>query len=213
MIRILLADDHPMMREALRDAIEDEEDMQVVGEACNGLEAIQLARETRPDILLMDLYMPVKDGLSAIGEIMTADPEMHILAFTSSQDEDKIAIAVSLGVLGYLNKDVQRTELLHAIRKVSQGQAYLPPAIVTRLIAGIRMKKSAETPDTGVESLTPRELELVEWVKKGYTNRQIALELTVSEGTVRTHVHNILQKLGLQNRNQLILYGMKRDAS
>jgi DNA-binding NarL/FixJ family response regulator len=213
MIRILLADDHPMMREALRDAIEDEEDMQVVGEACNGLEAVQMAHETWPDILLMDLYMPVKDGLSAIGEIMAADPEMHILAFTSSQDEDKIAIAVSLGVLGYLNKDVQRVELLHAIRMVSQGQAYLPPAIVTRLLSGIRKKKAAEAPDAEVESLTPRELELVEWVKKGYTNRQIALELTVSEGTVRTHVHNIMQKLGLQNRNQLILYGVKKDAS
>jgi DNA-binding NarL/FixJ family response regulator len=199
------------MREALLGAIEDEDDMQVVGQAGDGLSAIRLARETHPDIIVMDLFMPVKDGLSASEEILAADASAHILVFTSSQEEEKITAAVGAGVLGYLNKDVQRVELLHAIREVSQGRAYLPPAIVTRLVAGLRKKKSADFPDEKVESLTPREMEITTQVKQGLTNQQIASALTLSEGTVRTHVHNILQKLGLQNRNQLILYRMQED--
>jgi DNA-binding NarL/FixJ family response regulator len=210
-IRILLADDHPLMREALLGAIEDEDDMQVVGEAGDGLAAIRLARETHPDIIVMDLFMPVKDGLSASEEILAGDASAHILVFTSSQEEEKITAAVEAGVLGYLNKDVQRVELLHAIREVSQGRAYLPPAIATRLVSGLRKKKSADFRDENVDSLTPRELEITAQVKQGLTNQQIASALTLSEGTVRTHVHNILQKLGLQNRNQLILYRMQED--
>jgi DNA-binding NarL/FixJ family response regulator len=209
MIRIILVDDHPLMREALRAAMEDEDDMQVVAEAGNGQEAVQLASITRPDIILMDLFMPVKDGLSAIEEILAANPEAHLLVFTSSQEEDKINAAMEMGVLGYLNKDVERSVLLLAIREVSQGRAYLPPAIATRLLARLRKKKAVQQAASRVEMLTPRELELVGWVRKGLTNRQIAAELSLSEGTVRTHIHNILQKLGLQNRNQLILYNLK----
>jgi DNA-binding NarL/FixJ family response regulator len=209
MIRIILVDDHPLMREALRAAMEDEDDMQVVAEAGNGQEAVQLASITRPDIILMDLFMPVKDGLSAIEEILAANPEAHLLVFTSSQEEDKINAAMEMGVLGYLNKDVERSVLLLAIREVSQGRAYLPPAIATRLLARLRKKKAVQQAASQVETLTPRELELVGWVRKGLTNRQIAAELSLSEGTVRTHIHNILQKLGLQNRNQLILYNLK----
>jgi DNA-binding NarL/FixJ family response regulator len=209
MIRIEIVDDHPLMREALRGAIEDEEDMAVVAEASNGLEAIRMASESRPDIILMDLFMPIKDGLSAIEEIMASDQEAHVLVFTSSQEEEKINAAMEAGVLGYVNKDINRSVLLHAIREVSQGRAYLPAEIATRLLSRLRKNKTAQQADTLVEALTPRELEIVRWVRKGHTNRQIAAELSLSEGTVRTHVHNILQKLGLQNRNQLILYNLK----
>ncbi len=210
-IQILLADDHPLMREALLGAIEDEDDMQVVGEAGDGLSAIRLAAETHPDIVILDLLMPLKDGISAAEEILAADQNAHILVFTSSQEEEKITAAVEAGVLGYLNKDAQREELLHAIREVSQGRAYLPPAIATRLVSGLRKKKSSDLPDEKVESLTPREMEIAALVKQGLTNPQIASVLTLSEGTVRTHMHNILQKLGLQNRNQLILYPIQGE--
>ncbi len=211
-IRILIADDHPLMREALRYAIEDEEDMQLVGEASNGEEAIQIAQQTTPDIILLDLLMPVLDGLSTINELITADPEVHILVFTSSQEEDKINSAVESGVLGYLNKDAPRKDLLYAIREVSQGRAYLPPAIAARLLSRLRKNKRMPQAEIMVEKLTPREIEVADWVGKGLTNRQIADALTLTEGTVRTHVHNILQKLNLQNRNQLILYALKETS-
>lgn len=211
-IRILIADDHPLMREALRYAIEDEEDLQLVGEASNGEEAIQIAQQTTPDIILLDLLMPVLDGLSTINELITADPEVHILVFTSSQEEDKINSAVESGVLGYLNKDAPRKDLLYAIREVSQGRAYLPPAIAARLLARLRKNKRMPQAEIMVEKLTPREIEVADWVGKGLTNRQIADALTLTEGTVRTHVHNILQKLNLQNRNQLILYALKENS-
>ncbi len=210
-IKILIADDHPLMREALRYAIEDEEDMQLVGEASNGEEAIQIAQQTTPDIILLDLLMPVLDGLSTINELITADPEVHILVFTSSQEEDKINSAVESGVLGYLNKDAPRKDLLYAIREVSQGRAYLPPAIAARLLSRLRKNKRMPQAEIMVEKLTPREMEVANWVGKGLTNRQIADALTLTEGTVRTHVHNILQKLNLQNRNQLILYALKEN--
>jgi DNA-binding NarL/FixJ family response regulator len=206
MIRILIAEDHPLMRDAILGVVEDEEDIEVVGLAGNGQEAVEAAVKTRPDIILMDLYMPVKDGLTAIEEIMSSAPQTHILVFSSSQEEEKISAAVEAGVLGFVNKDIQRTELLHAIREVSQGRAYLPPAVVTRLLSAVRKNKGIPSSSVLVEPLTPREQDIVNWIKKGHTNRQIAAELTLSEGTVRTHVHNILQKLGLQNRNQIILY-------
>ena len=209
MIRILIADDHPLMREAIRAAIEDEVDLRVVAEVENGLEAVRVVDLVQPDVILMDLLMPVKDGLTAISEIISQNQDARILAFTSSQEDDKITTALSAGALGFLRKDAKRSELLTAIREISQGRPYLSPVIASRLIAGLRKRGPEVPPEVPAETLTPREAEIVALIKQGLTNREISEGLMIGEGTIRTHVHNILRKLDLQNRNQIILREIK----
>ncbi|MBI5303992.1 MAG: response regulator transcription factor [Chloroflexi bacterium] len=207
-IRILVVDDHPLMREALCMAIEDEADMQVVGEAANGEDAVRQAHALKPDVTVMDLFMPRQDGLHAIADIKSRDANARILALTSSTDEAMVLAAVQAGVLGYLMKDSAREELLQAIRQVSQGNTFLPPQIAQKLANSVReQKKEHATPP--VEPLTDREIEVLGLIGQGASNKQIAQTLNVSEGTVRTHVHNLLGKLGLENRNQAILYAVR----
>lgn len=216
-IRVLVVDDHPLMREALRAAIEDEPDMVVAAEASNGVEAVLLADTLHPDAIIMDLFMPGKNGLEAIAEIIGRDPEAHILALTSSSDEDKVVAAVQAGASGYLLKDARRVEILQGIRQVSQGKVFLPPQMATKLVAGLRQNRKlpvavAGDPQTAepiFEELTPREMDVLKLIGQGMSNRDIAERLFLSDGTVRTHVHHILEKLGLKNRNQAILYAMK----
>ena len=207
--RVLLADDHPLMREALRAAIEDEDDMQVVGEAANGIEAVQLAQTVCPDVIVMDLYMPGMDGLHAIAEIHARDPQAHIMVLTSSIEENMVVLAVQAGVLGYVLKDSQRTDLLEAIRRVGAGKSYLPAEVAIKLANGVR-RQSQATAAQPVEPLTERETQVLKLIGLGKSNREIANALTLTEGTVRTHVHNILGKLGLNNRNQAILYAIRQ---
>ena len=211
-IRVLIADDHPLMREALRAAIGDEPDMLVVGEATNGSAAILQVRSLNPDVIVMDLFMPVKNGLEAIAEIRSENPQAQILALTSSTDESMVMSAVQAGALGYLLKECPRTELLQAIREVSRGNSFLPPQIVNKLASSLRQNQKSD-PAAPIEPLTDREIEVLELIGQGALNREIAQKLGVSEGTIRTHVHNILGKLGLTNRNQAIVYAMreKRD--
>lgn len=206
-IRVLLADDHPLMREALVAAIEDEADMQVVGAATNGQEAVQLAQTLNPDVIVMDLFMPGMDGLHAIAEIRAHDPQARILVLTSSIDENMVVAAVQAGVLGYVLKDSQRTELLVAIREVGQGKPHLPPEVALKLANGVRRHGANAASPT--EPLTDREEEVLKLIGQGASNRDIAQKLNLTEGTVRTHVHNILGKLGLTNRNQAILHAIR----
>jgi NarL family two-component system response regulator LiaR len=208
-IRVLVVDDHPLMREALRGAIEDEPDMELAGEADNGLEAIALARTLQPDVTVMDLFMAGMDGLEAIARIREENPDARILALTSSTDESKVMAAVQAGALGYLLKDVQRVELLQAIREVSRDNVYLPPHLARKLFNGMR-QGPAKPPVSPAEQLTTREAEILKRIGEGASNREIAEALCVSEGTVRTHVHHILGKLGLKNRNQAILYTLQK---
>lgn len=209
-IRILLVDDHPLMREALRAAIEDEEDMEVISEASNGQQAVEQAHTLQPDVIVMDLFMPGMDGMRAIATIHEQHPDLHILALTSSADETKIVEAVQSGALGYLLKDARRSEIIEAIREVSQGQSYLPPQLARKLLNGLRQQpKAGHLPEqSALETLTPRELEVLKAIGGGASNREIAARLFLSEGTVRTHVHHILSKLELSNRNQAILYAL-----
>ncbi len=207
-IRILVVDDHPLMREALCMAIEDEMDMQVVGEAANGEDAVRQARALNPDVTVMDLFMPRQGGLEAIAQIKREDANARIIALTSSTDEAMVLAAVQAGVLGYLMKDSQREELLHAIREVSRGNTFLPPAIAQKLANSVREQKK-EKPAPPVEPLTDREIQVLGLIGQGTSNKEIAQLLNVSEGTVRTHVHNLLGKLGLANRNQAILYAVR----
>ncbi len=206
-IRILIVDDHPLMREALCAAIEDETDMIVIGEAHDGQEAIDRFRALRPDVAVMDIYMPVKDGVQAIAEIVAEHPDAHIVALTSTTEDGKVAAAVQAGALGYLLKDTHRTELLRAIREVHRGNSFLPPAVALKLMNSMRQSRDLATAPT--EPLTDREIEVLKLIGQGATNQEISKQLRVTEGTVRTHVHHILQKLGLENRNQAILYSLK----
>jgi len=207
-IRVLVVDDHPLMREALCSAIDDEADMQIVGEATNGEEAVRQVQTLKPDVTIMDLFMPGKDGLTAIAEIRAHNPQAQILALTSATEDQLVLAAVQAGVLGYLMKDSPRTELLHAIREVNQGNSFLPPNVARKLADSLRHPPKEKSPPL-IEPLTERELDVLKLLGQGESNKQIAQTLGVSEGTIRTHVHNLLGKLGLGNRNQAILYAIR----
>jgi two-component system, NarL family, response regulator LiaR len=209
-IRVLIVDDHPLMREALCTAIEDEADLEIAGEASNGVEGVQQARVLKPDVIVMDLYMPLKDGVETITEIRAENPAARILVLTSSSEEGKLMAAVQAGALGYLLKDSSRTVLLQGIRDVAQGQAFLPPHLALKLMDAMRQQGALPPVEAApIEALTDRELDVLKWIGRGASNREIAAALVLADGTVRTHVHHILGKLGLENRNQAILYAIR----
>lgn len=209
MIRILTADDHPLMRDALRICIEDESDMQIVAEVETGRDAISKAREIDPDVTILDLYLPDQDGISVLQQILAADPEARVLFFTSSSEDDRIAQAIQSGALGYLIKDSQRSEILAAIRDVSQGRSYLSPTVAGKLANSLR-QRHANSLQASVERLTQREEDILALVGEGASNLDIARRLNIGETTVRTHIHNILQKMGLENRSQLLMHILRQ---
>jgi NarL family two-component system response regulator LiaR len=208
-IRLLIIDDHPMMREALITALADEKDMQVVGEAADGIEGVRLVEEYRPDVILMDLLMPGMDGLESIAMIIEANPEAKILVVTSLEDEDKILAAIQAGALGYFPKTAPRTFLLEAIRKVADGIPYLPSGIALKLFSSIRgLKAPAKSPVD--EVLTPRQEQILALMGEGRSDQEIGKLLHLEEPTVRSHVHRILQRLGLENRARAVAYANGR---
>jgi len=205
-IRVLIADDHPIIRDSLRTLINTEPNLKLVGEAVDGEEAVRKTLELKPDVILMDLVMPVKDGLQAISEIKSALPEVSILVLTSFSDEDKVFPAIRAGALGYLLKDSSPQELLKAIYDVHRGEASLHPSIALQLIREIN--RPSDLPP--IENpLSERELEVLKLVAQGLTNQEIATRLVRSEWTVRTHVRNILGKLHLANRTQAALFALR----
>ena len=207
-IRVLIVDDHPLMRDALCAAIGDEPDMEVAGQARDGIEAVAQAHALSPDVIVMDLLLPGKSGIEATVEICAAaGSAAHILALTSSADESKFMEAVQAGALSFLQKDTERAELLRAIRAVAQGHPYLPPALVRKLLDHARQPAPSDQP--AASSLTAREQEIVRLISQGASNGEIARELNLSEGTVRAHVHHVLTKLRLKNRHQLTLYAVR----
>ena len=205
-IRILIADDHPIVRDALRTLINTEPGMELVGEAADGAEAVARARELKPDVILMDLVMPVKDGIQAITEIKERDPAVSILVLTSFSEENKVFPAIRAGALGYLLKDSSPQELLQAIYNVHRGEATLHPSIALQLMREIN--RPSDLPPAK-EPLTGRELEVLKLVAQGMTNHEIAGRLFLSEWTVSAHVRNILGKLHLANRTQAALYALR----
>jgi NarL family two-component system response regulator LiaR len=180
--------------------------MEVVAEADDGVQAVLKAHAFKPDVILMDMVMPRKDGLEAIIEIKQDDPDAHILVLTSFSEDDKVFPAIKAGALGYLLKNTSPQQLLTAIRDVHNGEPSMSPDIANKLIRELRRESSL--PLT-VEPLTERELEVLSLVAKGMTNQEIADKLFIGEGTVRTHVSNILTKLHLANRTQAALYALR----
>ena len=206
-IRILAADDHAVVREGLRALIDTEPGMVLVGEAKDGAEAVQKARALEPDVVLLDLVMPRKSGIEAIGEIKDAMPATRILVLTSFAEDDKVFPAIKAGAHGYLLKDASPGELLQAIREVDRGEPSMHPTVARKLM--LELQRSSKLPPTE-EPLTEREAEVLGLVAQGLTNQEIADKLFVSERTVRTHVSNILSKLHLANRTQAALYALRK---
>lgn len=210
-IRILIVDDHPMMREALKTALEDEDDLLVIAEASNGLEAISLAEIHLPDIILMDLLMPGMDGLEAITRLVDANPGTKILVVTSLEDEEKITSAIQAGALGYFPKTAPRSFLLEAIRKVADGIPYLPSGIAKKLFSGLRNRRPNIPGRSATdEPLTMRQEEILALIGEGRSDQEIGKTLHLSDATVRSHVHRIVQRLGLNSRAQVVAYANGR---
>ncbi len=205
-IRILVADDHAVVREGLRALIETEPGMELVGEATDGVEAVQKARSWQPDVILLDLVMPRKDGIKAIDEIRQENPDARILVLTSFAEDAKVFAAIQAGALGYLLKDASPEELLTAIRQVWQGSLSMHPFIAHKVMR--ELQRASDLPPTD-EPLTEREVEVLKLVAQGMPNQEIAEALVISERTVRNHVSNILTKLHLANRTQAALYALR----
>jgi NarL family two-component system response regulator LiaR len=205
-IRVLVADDHAIVRKGIRALLATEPDIEVVGEAENGREAVTEAESLRPDVILMDLVMPEMDGIEAIRRITAHQPEARILVLTSFAADDKVFPAIKAGALGYLLKDSGPEELVQAIHQVHLGESSLHPTIARKLLQ--ELSRPLERPPTP-EPLTEREVEVLRLVARGQSNQEIADQLVISEATVRTHVSNILGKLHLASRTQAALYALR----
>jgi NarL family two-component system response regulator LiaR len=204
-IRVLIADDHAVVRQGLRTFLDLQADIDVVGEAADGEEAVAAAREHAPDVILLDLAMPVLDGIGALRLLRDAAPASRVIVLTSFGEDERLFTALRAGATGYLLKDVEPAELVRAIRTAHAGQSSLSPAVAARVI-----EELASGGQRGaVDELTPRELEVLCLIARGRSNKRIALELGVAEKTVKTHVSHVLAKLGLSDRTQAALFAVR----
>ena len=208
-IRILVVDDHIVVRRGLIAMLETEPGMQIVGEAANGAEAVEQARKLVPNVVLMDLVMPVMDGIEATRQIKREVPSVNILVLTSFSTNDKVIPSLNAGAIGYLLKDSSPTDLVQAIRQVSQGEGALPMAVTRQILAQIQSPGTSADQSTG-EELTERETEVLKFIAHGYSNAEIARLMVVSNATVHTHVSRILSKLNVSSRTQAALYALKK---
>ncbi|GAF81872.1 unnamed protein product [marine sediment metagenome] len=203
-IRVLIADDHLVVRQGLRGFLETYADIIVVAEAENGVQAVALAREHVPDVILMDLLMPEMSGVEAIEKIMVFSPTTHIIVLTSYTEDEYLFSAMRAGAQGYLLKDVEPEDLVNAIRAAVRGQATLHPSVAARLV-----QRADHPDDDSLADLTERELDVLRLIARGKSNKEIAEELVIAEGTVKSHVSNILSKLHLAHRTLAALYALK----
>ncbi len=205
-IRVLVADDHEVVRKGVRALLRKERGIQVVGEAADGIEAVALAKSLKPDLILMDLVMPKMDGIEATRQITTAQPEVHVLVLTSFAADEKVFPAMKAGALGYLLKDSSPADLIQAIRQVHQGQPSLDSSVALKVMQELGYPRKDTPASSG---LTDREEEVLRLIALGKSNRDIAEQLSVAEITVSKHVSRILAKLHLASRTQAALYAVK----
>jgi NarL family two-component system response regulator LiaR len=207
-IKVLIVDDHQVVRQGLRTFLDLHEDIQVVGEASDGLTAIKLTSQLIPDVVLMDLVMPELDGITATGQIKSLGLGTKVIALTSFTEDDKVFPAIQAGASSYLLKDITPEALVEAIRAVHRGEARLHPEIMRKLMEQVTRQPQGEKPATGPQ-LTRREKEVIRLVAQGKSNREIAEVLVISEKTAKAHISNILGKLGLDDRTQMAIYAIK----
>jgi NarL family two-component system response regulator LiaR len=205
MIRIVIVDDHPVVRQGLRLMLERRSDFEIVGEGGDAAQAIALATELVPDVMLLDLLLPGADGISAIREIKRLTPTTQVIVLTSYAEDDFIFNAINAGALSYLLKDAGPEELVAAVRAAARGESVLHPMVASRVLREVRSRERSPWRD-----LTPRELEVLTLVARGRSNQEIARELVLSEATVRTHMANILSKLHLADRTQAAIYALQQ---
>lgn len=205
-IRVFITDDHSIVRKGIRATLELIDDIELVGEAANGREAVETVASANPDVILMDLVMPEMDGIEAIRQIKEEHPYIRILVLTTFAGEDKIFPAIKAGALGYQLKDSEPAELVEAIRQVYRGESALHPIIARKVLQ--ELSHPAEKPPTP-DPLTPRELEVLRLVAQGLENPEMSEKLVISEATVRTHVSNIMTKLHLASRTQVALFALR----
>lgn len=206
MIRVLVVDDQNIIRQGLKTLLELESDLQIVGEAENGQMGVQQSESLHPDVVLMDIRMPVMDGVAATHAIIQRSPDTKVLILTTFDDDEYVTAALQQGAIGYLLKDTPSEDLAIAIRAAHKGYTQISPGIVPKLMS--RLSASAETPapPTELEHLTPREREVLTLIAQGANNREIAKTLYISEGTVKNHVTNLLNRLGLRDRTQAAIF-------
>jgi NarL family two-component system response regulator LiaR len=201
-MRVLIVDDHSVVRQGLQMFLALDPDIEIAGEASNGEEALTQARKLRPDVILMDLLMPKMDGVTAIAAIRRELPEIEIIALTSVLEDASVVGAIKAGATGYLLKDTQADDLCRAIKAAAAGQVQLSPQAAARLMREVKLVDSPE-------SLTTRETDVLRLIGAGLSNKEIARELNIGEKTVKTHVSNVLSKLGVLSRTQAALYAVK----
>jgi two-component system NarL family response regulator len=211
MIRVLVADDHALFRRALAAVFADEDDIDLVGEANDGEEAVKMAAELVPDVVLMDVRMPKMLGIEAARQISAAQPTTKIVMLTVSDEEEDLFEAIKAGASGYLLKEVDPTEIAQAIRQIHAGHSLLSPAVASKLVSEFAAISKRSDERASRPSLTDRELQVLRYASDGLTNRQIGRRLTISENTVKNHIRNILEKLHLHSRMEAVLYAVREE--
>ena len=204
--RILLADDLPLFRRAIATLLDEQDDLEVVGQAGNGVEAVEMAQALDPDVILLDVEMPVMDGIAAAERLRAVTPGARIIMLTVLDDDETLLSAVRLGVHGYLLKDLDPEDLFSMVRAAVREESPVSPALVGRLMAAVREGRPTAVPGADEAALSARELEVLRLVADGLSNREIGAQLWITEGTVKNHVHNALAKLGMDNRIQAAAY-------
>lgn len=216
-IRVLIADDHTVFRHGLRQVLELEPDIEVVGEAANGEQAVELARRLRPDVVVVDITMPVLNGIETARRIKQDRPETGVVMLTVHDSDEYLLEAIAAGINGYVLKDVEPDALVDAVRSCARGNGYLHPAMAARILARLGASIALQLPQMrpqsrrlGEEGLTPREFEVLELLARGASNREIAKQLYISASTVKNHITSIFRKLGVSDRTQAVLYAVRR---
>jgi DNA-binding NarL/FixJ family response regulator len=206
-VRVLIADDHELVREGLRTLLAEASDMEVVGEAKNGAEAVQLTGVLQPDVVLMDLQMPIMDGIEATGKLRATSPSVHVVVLTTFVDAEKVKSAIQAGALGYLLKDVKKDDLLQAVRDAAMGTPTLHAEAQKSLMAQVTHPGDSNP----IATLTHRERDVLALIAQGQSNKEIGNTLSLTEGTVKGYVSAILSKIGVQDRTQAALFAVKHD--
>ncbi len=207
-IKILLIDDHALFRSGLRSLLQRQEDFEIGGDAADGLEGIKLVTQLKPDVVLLDIDMPVMNGKEALSQILSIHPELAVMMLTVSEDGADLTECMRIGARGYLLKNINVDFLLQSIRRAVDGDSVLSPEMTTKLVARLRSPESNKS-SAEIESLTPRERETLAWLAKGVSNKHIARGLDVAESTIKVHVQSILRKLNLSSRVQAAVYAVE----